>query len=75
MMENKDPNLFWKGLKNTMPIRSSQKIWFSYFCKLLNINNKGTNNSNEGKQFREYIECSLPVIEKEIATRYENRYS
>ena len=73
MMENKDPHLFWKGIKSLMPKKHNankilSKDLVSYFCKLLNINNKGTNNSNEGKQFREYmyIECSLPVIEKEM---------
>ena len=68
MIENKQPNLFWKSIKSLMPKKNAEsqihsKDWISYFSELLNF--RGSEETqNEGYQFREYIKHSLPVLEK-----------
>ena len=68
MIENKQPNLFWKSIKSLMPKKYAEsqihsKDWISYFSELLNF--RGSEETqNEGYQFREYIKHSIPVLEK-----------
>jgi exonuclease III len=67
MIENKQPNLFWKSIKSLMPMKTAtpqinSTDWISYFSKLLNRQDP-IGVEKEGKQFRDYIKHSLPIIE------------
>ena len=63
-LESSDPKAFWGGVKKLTSIKHKQNPninpdnWVQYFTKLLNVT-KVTKNS-----FIEYVENSIPVIEK-----------
>lgn len=64
-MEMKDPKGFWKSVKKLINphqitgVTISPDSWVSYFKKLLNLN------QNTKSPFLDYVESSLPSIEKE----------